>query len=232
MTMTLFESFGMPCSMQPKLSLERCPTSSCSTRSCHCSVLLQMRKWHKHLGLPTVLTIKSSTTSWCLDSLDLVRNCYHIFTKPVGFITLGEYCYLFISKSSLAHRHHLRNIDKLASATDTEMLNYLRNFPFLSACSDFQAFHNFCTSSPVPEINGEGFENRLQIIIMLSLIIAWWNHKLIHKWIIPSINWSVTKMPRNHWDLVPNDTNTMEGSHTDDNRIRGINHSPVDTILM
>ena len=65
-----------------------------------------------------------------------------------------------------------------------------------------------------------------------ELVLAWWNHKVVHKWIIPSINCTFTKMPLNHWDLVPNNTNTMEGSHTDDNRIRGINHSLVDAIFV
>ena len=39
-------------------------------------------------------------------------------------------------------------------------------------------------------------------------------------------------MPLNHWDLVLNDTNTMEGSHADDNHIHGINHTLADAIMV
>lgn len=53
--------------------------------------------------------------------------------KPAGFITVGQYfCYSFIAYSSLTHPYCIRNIDKLASVTDTETSSYLCSFPFLS----------------------------------------------------------------------------------------------------
>src|ERR1700722_17753035 len=39
-------------------------------------------------------------------------------------------------------------------------------------------------------------------------------------------------MPCRNWDLMPADTNTMEGSHADDNHKQGTNHSLIEAILV
>lgn len=60
----------------------------------------------------------------------------------------------------------------------------------------------------------------------------WWENKVMHKWIAPSINRHLSSIPKEHWDLMPADTNAMEGSHANDNRERGTNRSLVDAVLM
>src|SRR5882672_738492 len=63
-------------------------------------------------------------------------------------------------------------------------------------------------------------------------ILDWWQNKVMHRWIQLSINRSLTKMPFDHWNLMPNDTNAMEGSHADDNRKRGTNCSLLEAIMV
>lgn len=54
----------------------------------------------------------------------------------------------------------------------------------------------------------------------------------MHKWVLPSINRHLSLMPHNFWDLIPADTNAMEGSHADDNRKRGMNRNLVEAIMV
>ena len=39
-------------------------------------------------------------------------------------------------------------------------------------------------------------------------------------------------MPQTFWDLIPADTNAMEGNHADNNRKRETNRSIVEAILV
>jgi len=41
----------------------------------------------------------------------------------------------------------------------------------------------------------------------------WWNHKLQHSWILPSIIKSCSRIYPHHWDAVPSTTNGGESQH-------------------
>lgn len=60
----------------------------------------------------------------------------------------------------------------------------------------------------------------------------WWAQKKMHAWLLPSIIRHLTKMPLKFWDLVPSDTNALEGSHADDNRAVPTNLPLADSILL
>ncbi|KAJ7187667.1 hypothetical protein GGX14DRAFT_408991 [Mycena pura] len=39
----------------------------------------------------------------------------------------------------------------------------------------------------------------------------WWQNKLGYLWLLPSLNHYLSKMSNTHWDLIPDDTNAIEG---------------------
>jgi len=129
-----------------------------------------------------------------------------------GIHATGEDLLFYILKTCWVH--WCRNIDKLASYTDDATLSYLRNFPFLTNDEAINGYTQFCLTSPIKQIRD------------------WWENKAMHRWIAPSINRYLSKMPRQNWDLMPADSNAMEGSHADDNRKRGTNRSLVEAILV
>ncbi|EDR08926.1 uncharacterized protein LACBIDRAFT_326552 [Laccaria bicolor S238N-H82] len=60
----------------------------------------------------------------------------------------------------------------------------------------------------------------------------WWAHKLSYPWLLPSLSHHLSLMKHAHWDLAPSNTNPIEGSHANDNQIRGMNHSLLEAILL
>lgn len=125
---------------------------------------------------------------------------------------MGEDLLFYILKTCWVH--WCRNIDKLASYTDDETLSYLRNFPFLTNDEDINRYTQFCLTSPIKQIRD------------------WWENKAMHRWIAPSINRYLLKMPHQNWYLMPAATNAMEGSHADDNGKRGTDRSLIEAILV
>ncbi|KAK6969565.1 hypothetical protein R3P38DRAFT_2814137 [Favolaschia claudopus] len=60
---------------------------------------------------------------------------------------------------------------------------------------------------------------------------AWWAHKVSYPWLLVSLNRYLSHMNKRYWDLTPNDTNPIEGSHAEDNQIKPTNRPILEAIL-
>ncbi|KAJ7053187.1 hypothetical protein C8F01DRAFT_997005, partial [Mycena amicta] len=110
--------------------------------------------------------------------------------------------------------HYIRGVIKLAPHIDDETERKLRNFPFLETDGAIREFYEFCNTHT---------NKRL---------IDWWKHKISYPWLLPSLNRYLSKMKNLHFDLIPNDTNAIEGSHAADNRIDRTNHTLLEAMLL
>ncbi|KAK6997266.1 hypothetical protein R3P38DRAFT_3624547 [Favolaschia claudopus] len=61
---------------------------------------------------------------------------------------------------------------------------------------------------------------------------AWWAHKVSYPWLLVSLNRFLSHMDKRHWDLTPNDTNPIEGSHAQDNQIKPTSRPLLEAILL
>ncbi|KAK7034164.1 hypothetical protein R3P38DRAFT_2772265 [Favolaschia claudopus] len=61
---------------------------------------------------------------------------------------------------------------------------------------------------------------------------AWWAHKVSYPWLLVSLNRYLSHMNKRYWDLTPNDTNPIEGSHAEDNQIKPTNRLILEAILL
>ncbi|KAJ7600182.1 hypothetical protein C8J56DRAFT_879912 [Mycena floridula] len=119
---------------------------------------------------------------------------------------------LYLWKTCLVH--YIHGVLALWSYIETEELEYLKNFPHLSSNDEIETFWTFCESSKSPKIQ------------------AWWNHKTMYPWLLPSLNRHLTQMKKSWFDLAPNDSNAIEGSHVQVNQVNGIGRSMVEGVMM
>ncbi|KAL1937198.1 hypothetical protein VTO73DRAFT_14471 [Trametes versicolor] len=97
--------------------------------------------------------------------------------------------------------HWCRGTEKVGLVAGSETQRCLRDFPFLDSQAAREEFGVCCSTHPQKEV------------------CDWWAQKKMHAWLLPSISRHLTKMPLKFWDLVPSDTNALEGSHADDNHM-------------
>ncbi|KAJ7840946.1 hypothetical protein B0H14DRAFT_3695136 [Mycena olivaceomarginata] len=113
---------------------------------------------------------------------------------------------------------HFKSADRGVFALETHVeafvFQILLGFPYLETEAEFDAFKAFCTNSTNAKIK------------------AWWAHKISYPWLLPSLNRFLTSMPTRHWDLMPGDTNPIEGSHAPDNQVNHTNRSLLEAILL
>ncbi|KAJ7573260.1 hypothetical protein C8J56DRAFT_1066680 [Mycena floridula] len=119
---------------------------------------------------------------------------------------------LYLWKTCIVH--YIRGVLELCSHIAPEELEYLQNFPYLSMNDKIETFNLFCNISQNKKIK------------------AWWAHKTMYPWLLPSLNRHLTQMNKNHFDLAPNNSNAVEGSHVQDNQVKGVGRSMVMAAMM
>ncbi|KAF8995565.1 hypothetical protein BDQ17DRAFT_1545141 [Cyathus striatus] len=117
-------------------------------------------------------------------------------------------------KTCLVHFH--RGILNLQAHIPEEVADYLRQFSHLKTNMNVEAYKQFC--------HVVGQQNKK--------LKDWWSHKLSYAWLLPSLNKHLSKMVPEHWDILPSNTNIIEGSHAHDNRVTAANHSVLQAILL
>ncbi|KAJ6611295.1 hypothetical protein B0H10DRAFT_1809895 [Mycena sp. CBHHK59/15] len=116
---------------------------------------------------------------------------------------------LFIWKTCLVHfkRHMsweklcLTRLWRLGQRCQRQTCSFTDGFPYLETSEEIAAYCDFCQASTNPKVE------------------CWWAHKISYPWLLPSLNRSLTQMSHLHWDLMPGDTNPIEGSHMQDNQV-------------
>ncbi|KAF7371891.1 hypothetical protein MVEN_00046400 [Mycena venus] len=97
--------------------------------------------------------------------------------------------------------HFDRGVDRLKPYVEDKILQYLHTLPYLENDQEIAEYIAFCTKSANVHIQN------------------WWADKVKYRWLLPSLNRYLSKMSNNHWDVTPIDTNAIEGSRAEDNRI-------------
>ncbi|KAK7037194.1 hypothetical protein R3P38DRAFT_3183344 [Favolaschia claudopus] len=110
--------------------------------------------------------------------------------------------------------HFNRGVFGLRDHVTDEVLQYLLSFPYLTTSEDIQDYYTFCAESTNPKVQ------------------AWWAHKVSYPWLLISLNRFLSHMDKRHWDLTPNDTNPIEGSHAQDNQIKPTSRPLLEAILL
>lgn len=93
---------------------------------------------------------------------------------------------------------------------------YLLNFPKLERWEDIESYYAQCD----------------YLATFYEKIKGWWDHKKSYPWLLPSLNRCLSKMRPEHWDLIPSNTNQIEGSHANDNQVMETNHPLLEAILL
>ncbi|KAJ7572462.1 hypothetical protein C8J56DRAFT_905480 [Mycena floridula] len=111
---------------------------------------------------------------------------------------------LYLWKTCIVH--YICGVLALEPYISADELAYLKKFPYLDTNDEIETFKAFCSD--------------------------WWSHKTAYPWLLPSINRHLTQMNKDHFDLAPNDSNAIEGSHVQDNQVNGIQRNLQAAILM
>src|SRR5258705_6998524 len=113
----------------------------------------------------------------------------------------------------------------------------------LSNDKDFQRIMNFMYLESEEEValGSTVLESRRSRVRALSSLfldhpnvhcyLAWWDHKVQNKWILPALIKCLSKIPPEDWDRVPSTTNVGGGQHHWTNINTGIQHSLLEAIL-
>ncbi|KAJ3567448.1 hypothetical protein NP233_g6361 [Leucocoprinus birnbaumii] len=112
--------------------------------------------------------------------------------------------------------HFDRGILNLRGHVDDPMIEFLRSFPRLESKYDIEKYKATCEHASLKnkKING------------------WWTHKKSYNWLLPSLNQLLSKMDKAHWNLMPSNTNLVEGSHAGDNLLTEVNRPLLEAILL
>jgi len=81
------------------------------------------------------------------------------------------------------------------------------------------------------EPKGSRYNLHFQVLPTSNLwLIAWWDHKVNNKWILPSLIKCLSKIDGKDWDLTQPTTNIGEAAHHWTNTNTGIGLSLVEAI--
>ncbi|KAE9384038.1 hypothetical protein BT96DRAFT_842891, partial [Gymnopus androsaceus JB14] len=109
--------------------------------------------------------------------------------------------------------HYTRGILNILDHISSEDQDYLRRFLYLEL-GETPEFYEFCNNHTNKKIQD------------------WWRHKKSYPWLLPSYNRSLSQMKKKYWDLMPADTNPIEGSHAQDNQVMSTNHPILHAIIL
>ncbi|KIJ25807.1 hypothetical protein M422DRAFT_273184 [Sphaerobolus stellatus SS14] len=118
---------------------------------------------------------------------------------------------LYILKTCIEHLK--RNIEEIDNDVPRVELDRLKGFIGLETEADIQEWRHKCETSPWKAVRD------------------WYAHKVVHPWFLPSLNPTLSKMPRTHWNVTPNHSNLMETAHAGRNIETGIGANPLSAIL-
>ncbi|KAF8162212.1 hypothetical protein K438DRAFT_1776098 [Mycena galopus ATCC 62051] len=59
----------------------------------------------------------------------------------------------------------------------------------------------------------------------------WWAHKKMHRWLLPGLVQSLSKIPKDDWQLLSPSTNLGEGQHRWNNVQTGIDMAPIESMI-
>ncbi|KAK6993265.1 hypothetical protein R3P38DRAFT_2567229 [Favolaschia claudopus] len=119
--------------------------------------------------------------------------------------------------------HFNRGVFGLRDHVTDEVLQYLLSFPYLTTSEDIQDYYTFCAD--------RSLSNKFYSKVTHQNS-AWWAHKVSYPWLLISLNRFLSHMDKRHWDLTPNDTNPIEGSHAQDNQIKPTSRPLLEAILL
>ncbi|GJE97916.1 hypothetical protein PsYK624_141380 [Phanerochaete sordida] len=101
--------------------------------------------------------------------------------------------------------HYFRNINARRHKLSDDLLDHMRRFPSLRTKDEIDDWH--LRSQEAAEQHPE-FRD-------------WYRHKRSYSWLLPSLNRTLSKMPPEIWDAVPDDTNSVESAHAGRNQDGG-----------
>ncbi|KIJ34167.1 hypothetical protein M422DRAFT_263818 [Sphaerobolus stellatus SS14] len=109
--------------------------------------------------------------------------------------------------------HCNRKLDSLRAVMSPEDFEYISRFRYIYYPEEMKKFQQWCL---------DHHEQKVQ---------DWMRNKLAHPWYIPSLCRHFSKIPKDDWDLSPNDTNLNEQSHPASNMATGIGLNLLPAIL-
>lgn len=117
--------------------------------------------------------------------------------------------------------------------TNEEDFQRIMNFMYVESQEELDRFSAWIHGLRKPKVQG-----MCLLLMTWSLwedlaqyFLAWWDHKVQNKWILPAIIKCLSKIPPDDWDRVPATTNVGEGQHHWTNINTGIQHSLLEAIL-
>ncbi|KAF7322576.1 hypothetical protein HMN09_00036100 [Mycena chlorophos] len=92
--------------------------------------------------------------------------------------------------------HFGRHIDELDKFGATpEMIQRLKSIMGLGSLEEIEEWKEYCRSVPNDKV------------------LQWFQHKETHRWILPSINPTLSKITHDNWIITPRNSNIGEGAH-------------------
>ncbi|KAJ7114462.1 hypothetical protein C8R44DRAFT_984424 [Mycena epipterygia] len=146
-----------------------------------------------------------------LGDVIILRRMNTPFVNGISTVTVNTILFV-IWKTCLVH--FKRGFFALQSHVDEFVFNCLLGFPYLETLEEIADYRAFCENSTNPKVK------------------YWWVHKISYPWLLPSLNRCLTSMSKLHWDLMPGDTNPIEGSHVQDNQVNSVNRTLLEAILL
>lgn len=148
--------------------------------------------------------------------------------------SVSFFAFNWVIASQKVSQLSISGVLNLRGSVPEPVIEYLRTLPRLESRAAVTQYIDYCEkiSTQNKKVQGAVHVLFLVSITHLWLLLDWFGHKKRYPWLVPSLNRHMTKMPRDHWDQVPNNTNPMEGSHATDNRKFSVNHSLLEAILL
>ncbi|PCH39219.1 hypothetical protein WOLCODRAFT_147045 [Wolfiporia cocos MD-104 SS10] len=120
--------------------------------------------------------------------------------------------------------HFERNIDDLPNAIPKSVIARLKSIIGMCSANDIQSWHEFCMNSPYEAVKND--------LLLTNLIQDWYQQKVTHPWILPSINRFLSRIDAASWDLTPSHTNIVETAHASRNRETAIQKPILEAIIL
>ncbi|GJJ14490.1 hypothetical protein Clacol_008754 [Clathrus columnatus] len=96
--------------------------------------------------------------------------------------------------------HCAKNLDTLSTCLDDPKdIRYLKSFEHLSTMAEINQWKEWCKNHPRKQIRD------------------WFENKIRHRWYLPSLVQSLSRMPVLHWNMTPRNTNSGESAHAHTN---------------
>jgi len=125
--------------------------------------------------------------------------------------------------------HITRGIHDLKPYVSTNEYERIMEFFYLDSETKVEEFKEWIKGLKNLKVQGTFYIFRCFLVSNLQLI-AWWDHKVNNKWILPSLIKCLSKIDGKDWDLTQPTTNIGEVAHHWTNTNTGIGLSLVEAI--